>query len=193
MRETYKDILLKLARKSIEIALDQGTPCPPADTVVSAADISSLPDGLDEKRGTFVTLTINGDLRGCIGHIEPVQPLYIDVIENACSAAFRDPRFPPLNIDEVSDIIIEISLLTVPEELEYKDADDLLMRLEPGRHGVILSKGYRSSTFLPQVWGQLPDKKKFLSHLCMKAGLPPDAWKNEFPQIKVYEAEHFSE
>ncbi len=195
MPETYKHMLLKIARKSIEISLDDGDPSPPPDQVLGSLDISSdeMPPMLTEKRGTFVTLTKDGELRGCIGHIEPVQPVYIDVVENACSAAFNDPRFPPVSGNELHSLNIEVSLLSVPVEMHYGDADELLQKLVPGRHGLILKKGLRSSTFLPQVWEQLPSKEEFLSHLCMKAGLPPDEWRSGGLSVKTYEAEHFSE
>ncbi len=178
-----KKLLLKLARSVIGGKL-------------SGRDIS-LPDDispvLKEKRGCFVTLHKKGMLRGCIGTIEPVQPLIECVAENAINAAFKDPRFPPLDKSEFSQVDIEISVLTVPEKLEYKDGNDLVSKLKPGIHGVILSKGWHRSTFLPQVWDQLPVAEIFLSHLCQKGGMPGDCWKDGSVTVQVYEAEYFGE
>ena|SRR3989344_4966924 len=132
------------------------------------------------KPGTsFVTLTEkkNGDLRGCIGSLEAVQPLYADVMANALNAAFRDPRFFPLSKDELKDVKIEVSVLSEAKMLKYKDEEDLLGKLNH-KIGIILKKGYATATFLPQVWEQLPDKIDFLEHLSLKAGLNKDAWKS---------------
>jgi len=148
---------------------------------------------LKEKRGCFVTLHKRGQLRGCIGTIEPVTPLAEGVEENALNAAFRDPRFPPLTRDELGLIDIEVSVLTVPKPLEFKDGEELLEKLKPGVHGVILSRGWKRSTFLPQVWKQLPDKKIFLEHLCQKGGMGKDCWKDPETEVKVYKAEYFEE
>ncbi len=146
-----------------------------------------------KKRGTFVTLTRNGNLRGCIGHIVPHEPLIESIKNNAVAAAFRDPRFPPLQRDEWKDVDIEVSVLTDPQPLSYSDAEDLLQKLRPGIDGVIIQKGYHSATFLPQVWKQLPDKETFLNHLCMKAGLPADAWKNGDLAVLTYQVQAFEE
>jgi len=148
---------------------------------------------LKEKRGCFVTLHKQGMLRGCIGTIPPITALIEGVEENALNAAFRDPRFPPLTKEELALVDIEVSVLTVPEPLEFKDGKELLRKLKPGIHGVILSKGYKRSTFLPQVWEQLPDKARFLEHLCQKGGMGKDCWKDPDTVVEVYEAEHFEE
>ena len=150
-----------------------------------------VPDALKENRGGFVTLTINNSLRGCIGYIEPIMPLYKAVIENARNAALSDPRFDPVTASELDKICVEVSVLTVPVPLAYNDPDDLLEKLRPNIDGVILSYHGTQSTFLPQVWEQLPDKIQFLQHLSMKAGLAADSWKKA--SYKVYQAEHFKE
>ena len=175
-----KSLLLQLARSSIKSYLD-GKPL----------SHPKIPDSLMAKQGAFVTLKIGGGLRGCIGHIHPVEPLYKAVIDNAVNAAFHDPRFPPLSKEELKDIDIEVSVLSVPKPLPFKSPDDLLKKLRPDIDGVILKKGHAASTFLPQVWDDLPDKLEFLQHLSIKAGLPKDAWKES--EIQVYQAEHFSE
>ncbi len=176
--------LLKLARKTIEEKLfnkdtHQGEPAPPEKFI--------------KKRAAFVTLNIHGRLRGCIGHILPQVPLVESVKSNAISAAFKDPRFSPLSKEEWKDIEIEVSVLTVPEHLEYAGAEDLLEKLRPGIDGVILRKDYHQSTFLPQVWDQLPDKKEFLSHLCMKAGMDANEWKKGDIEVYTYHAQVFEE
>ena len=148
---------------------------------------------LTEKRGTFVTLTIDGELRGCIGNIEPVLPVYAGVMENAINAAFRDPRFNQLEQDEYEKIDIEISILTKPKNLEYKGADDLIKKLKPDKDGVIISKNGYSATFLPQVWEQIKSSEDFLSHLCIKCGLLANEWKKGDLKVQTYEVESFDE
>jgi AmmeMemoRadiSam system protein A len=177
--------LLSVARKTIEEALSQKQEKEPLGPLDSPKFL--------EKRGTFVTLTIDGCLRGCIGHIIPQESLVDGVKINAINAAFRDPRFRPLSKNELGKIKIEISVLTAPKALFYSDADDLLMKLRPGIDGVIIKKGYHQATFLPQVWAQLPDKKSFLTHLCQKAGLGGDTWKNEKLEVSVYQVQAFEE
>jgi AmmeMemoRadiSam system protein A len=152
-----------------------------------------LPEKFQEQLGTFVTLTIDGNLRGCIGHIIPRETVIEGIRENSINAAFRDPRFPPLTREEFENTEIEISILTAPEELSYTDADDLLNKLRPGVDGLIIKKGPYEATFLPQVWDQLPDKEEFLSHLCLKAGLSHDSWRKEKLQVSTYQVQAFEE
>jgi len=130
-----------------------------------------------EKLSCFVTLTKNRELRGCIGSLTPTQELWKDVQENAINAAFNDPRFLQLKKDELKQIKIEVSVLSQPRKLIYKNPDDLLDKIKKDM-GIILKKGFYNATFLPQVWEQIPDKVEFLQHLSIKAGLPADAWKN---------------
>lgn len=179
-----RNALLTLARSAIEHRLVDGAPVKRPESKSAV---------LRENRGCFVTLHKAGQLRGCIGTIEPLSPLAECVEENARNAAFRDPRFPPLSEAELPDIDIEISVLSVPRRIDFKDGQDLKRQLRPGVHGVILSRGFKRSTFLPQVWEQLPDKEKFLEHLCLKGGMPSDAWKDPKTQVEVYEAEVFGE
>lgn len=162
-----KKFLLDLARKSVEYYLENWKIMPLPE---------KLPEIFRKKRGCFVTLQKHGELRGCIGNIGPDLPLDEAVIKNAVSAAFQDPRFPPLEKEELNEVKIEISLLSLPKRLEYKDAEDLLSKLSH-KDGVIIEKDKQGATFLPQVWEQLPDKKEFLKQLCRKAGLPRDAWQ----------------
>lgn len=146
-----------------------------------------------ERRGTFATLTIDGNLRGCIGHIIPQESLIEGIKVNAINAAFRDPRFPAMSQKEWDRVKIEISILTDPEPLSYTDANDLLSKLRPGIDGVILGKGFYQATFLPQVWEQLPEKEDFLTHLCLKAGLRGDAWRKGDLEVSTYQVQAFEE
>jgi AmmeMemoRadiSam system protein A len=180
MNVEEQEFLLKLARNAIKAHFE-------GDKV----QVGDVVDNLKKERATFVTLTINGQLRGCIGHLCAVQELYKDVIENAVFAAFRDSRFPALTEAEFVKVHIEISILSKPEEFLFDETDDLLDKLSHDL-GVILSKNGRSATFLPQVWEQIPVKEEFLTHLCMKAGLAGDEWKREV-EIKTYTVNCFKE
>jgi AmmeMemoRadiSam system protein A len=132
-------------------------------------------------------------LRGCIGTLEAYQPLVQDVCEHAVAAAFHDYRFSPLKKNELSSIEIEISYLTPSVPLIYSDSADLLRQLNPDVDGVVLSDGFHRATYLPQVWEQLPDKREFLSHLCLKMGLSSSAWLEKRLQVDIYKVIHFSE
>ena len=177
--------LVAAARRTIEQKLFNRKPQEESD-----ADIPVI---FREHRGTFVTLTKGGNLRGCIGHIIPQESLLEGIRVNAINAAFRDPRFRPLSPDEWKKIKIEISILTDPKPLSYSGANDLLKKLRHGIDGVIIKKGYRQATFLPQVWEQLPKKEEFLTHLCLKAGLDGDAWKKQDLDVSTYQVQAFEE
>jgi AmmeMemoRadiSam system protein A len=179
--------LVALARKTIQENLGVQTPPNPKLTT----DLAD--DALKVKTGTFVTLTINNQLRGCIGSLEGRESMVDGVKHNAVNAAFHDPRFPALTKKELDKVHIEVSVLTDPKPLAFTDADDLLKKLRPGIDGVIIAQGYASATFLPQVWEQLPDKEEFLAHLCMKAGLSPDAWKRDTLEVRTYQVQYFEE
>jgi AmmeMemoRadiSam system protein A len=184
LSETQRQCLLRLARSVITAEL------------VQDAEVVRPIDALDDllaRCGCFVTLQKEGGLRGCIGNIEATRSLIDGVEENALNAAFKDPRFPPLEAYELSSVNIEISVLSVPQSLRYRDADDLMEKLKPGIHGVIIDKDWHSATFLPQVWRQLPRKRTFLEHLCLKAGLERSCWKDGDLSVRVYTVEHFSE
>ena len=125
---------------------------------------------------TFVTLTLNGHLRGCIGSLQAHRPLAEDVSANAVAAAFRDTRFAPLSRAEWPQTRVEVSLLETSVPMEFVDEADALARLHPGVDGLILSMGSRRATFLPQVWESLSDPRQFMAQLKLKAGLPADFW-----------------
>lgn len=184
----YGEKLVRVVRAEIARKLNPSA-LPPLEP-----DLSDIPDGLlEEKRGVFVTLHKGGRLRGCIGNIEPVKPVLEGVRENALHAALDDTRFAPVTPEELAELDIEVSLLTVPEKLDYTDPRDLLSRIIPFRHGVIVEKGPHRATFLPQVWEQLPDPEAFLTQLCLKARLDPDAWHNRDLTVFIYEVQSFTE
>lgn len=143
---------------------------------------------LEEQGATFVTLKYEHHLRGCIGSLVAHRTLLEDVISNACSAAFQDPRFHPLHERELSNISVEVSVLSVPQLLEYDDFEDLLQKVVPDIDGLILNHKGQQGTFLPQVWEELKSPKEFLEHLCMKAGLSPIIFE-EHPSIYRYRVE----
>ena len=154
-------------------------------------DINSDEKWLMENKATFVTLTISGNLRGCIGSLEAYRSLYTDIIENSFNAAFRDPRFPPLDENEFNNTDIEVSVLTPKKELIYNDIDDLKSKLFIGEDGVYLTHKGHGATFLPQVWEQLPNFKSFFSHLLLKAGLPEEILYHGHPKIETYKVQKF--
>jgi AmmeMemoRadiSam system protein A len=143
--------------------------------------------------GTFVTINMEGRLRGCIGNLAAQGTVLEGIRHNSIHAAFKDPRFPPLSESELSRIDIEISILSDPKPLDYKNSDDLIDKLRVHVDGVILKKGFSSATFLPQVWKQLPDAKEFLSHLCLKAGLAANEWQKGNLEILTYQVQYFEE
>jgi len=175
LNKEHQQRLLALAKKAIEHGLRTGRPLKivPAD----------FPAELTEPRATFVTLEKHHQLRGCIGMLEAVRPLAEDIAENAYAAAFKDPRFPPLEAGELNELDIHISILTQPEAVAFTSEQDLLTKLEPGIDGLILEEGRRRGTFLPSVWESLPEPGQFLRHLKQKAGLAPDYWSDA---IRVY-------
>jgi AmmeMemoRadiSam system protein B/AmmeMemoRadiSam system protein A len=152
--------LLAIARAAIEHKLfDKVAPAPQGSWLRQAG-------------ASFVTLTRDGELRGCIGSLQAHRPLIVDVAENAVAAAFRDPRFPPMTAGEWPSVRVEVSLLSAPKPLRFADEADLLAQIRPGEDGVILECDGRRGTFLPQVWETLPDKRQFFDHLVRKTGLP---------------------
>ena len=146
------------------------------------------PQKFQAKGGVFVTLTLNGELRGCIGYPLPEAPIARAVAENAVNAAFNDPRFPPLSRQEFNNLEIEITLLTVPKKIEFSNPEGLLKKIKIGRDGLMLRLGPYVGLFLPQVpveqgW----DKEQYLSHLCIKAGLEPDAWLKKQVSLESFQ------
>jgi AmmeMemoRadiSam system protein A len=173
--EAQRQILLRLAADSIRHGMANGLPL-----VVRPGD---YPPALRARRASFVTLNRQGRLRGCIGHLEAGQSLVEDVAENAWSAAFRDPRFPPLGESELAGLDIHISVLSPPQPLAFGSEQDLLAQIRPGVDGLILEDGLARGTFLPAVWASVPRVDDFWRHLKHKAGLASDHWSDS---LKVY-------
>lgn len=176
--------LLDVARRSIETGLRTGRPY-----VVTPSEYHR---DLKAVRASFVTLQIDGQLRGCIGHLEAVQPLVVDVAENAFAAAFRDPRFTPLREDEWPNVKIHLSILTPPEPMSFSDEGDLIAQIRPYEDGLIIQDGPNRGTFLPSVWESLPDPRDFLAHLKSKAGLAANHWSDQ-TEVYRYHTESFGE
>ncbi|HEX7433029.1 MAG TPA: AmmeMemoRadiSam system protein A [Anaerolineaceae bacterium] len=178
-------ILLKLARQRMTLAVREKKRL--------ILDLQTYSPMLQQPGASFVTLTIEDGLRGCIGALEAYQPLVEDVVEHAIGAALEDYRFLPVSPNELDRIKIEISRLTQPQPLSYTDSRDLIARLHPGQDGVILKDGVRRATFLPQVWEKLPDPEQFLGNLCEKMGAPYNLWQHKPLQVLIYQVEEFHE
>lgn len=177
LNKDQQKFLLDLARRAIREHLKSG----------KTLKVKVKDETLREKRGALVTLKVNDELRGCIGYPLPYKPLYETVAEVAVSAATQDFRFKPLSLGELDETKIEISVLSLP-----RPVDDI-KEIEIGKHGIVISKGFNKGLLLPQVpveWDW--DVETFLSHGCLKAGLPEDEWKKE-AQIEIFEAQVFSE
>lgn len=175
-------LLLTLARTTLKHKLAGGnTPKKPDDPALWSS------------AATFVTLKISGNLRGCIGNLQPAGALWEGIRDNAINAAFHDPRFSVLKPEELEKVHLDISILSPPQPLTYSNPEALLTQLRPGIDGVIVRDGRRSATFLPQVWQQLPDPQQFLGHLCLKAGLSERAWREKTLEIQIYQVQCFAE
>ena len=178
-------VLLRFAREAIE-ATAGGRKLP-------ELKLSEIPLSLRRVASSFVTIFKQGQLRGCIGGLKADLPLAQDVRLHAAAAASRDPRFVPVQQDELAEIEIEISILSEPQPLDYVDPGDLLEKLEPGKDGVVLEVGEHRATFLPQVWERAPSSEDFLGMLCQKAQLPADYWLRHHPEIKTYRVQKIHE
>lgn len=185
LTEEEKKILLRLAREALEGGV-RGEKLP-------KLKLATFTARLREDGASFVTLTKRGDLRGCVGALEPYQPLAEDVREHSVAAALDDFRFSPVQPAELNEISIEVSRLSVPIPLEYNSPEDLLTKLKPNVDGVILRDGRHRATFLPQVWEKLPDRVEFLENLCYKLGAEPNAWRKKHFEIAIYRVEEFHE
>ena len=185
LTQADKELLLAIARQAIEQGVNGGQ--------VRQLDHSGLSDALLENGASFVTLTIDGRLRGCIGALEAYQCLADDVQEHALAAAFDDYRFPPVTLNEVHQLHLEISRLTPPVPLAYNNPEDLPALLTPHEDGVIIRDGRQRATFLPQVWRQVPDPERFLDQLCMKMGAAPSLWRKKMLEVSIYHVEEWSE
>ncbi len=180
-----RQYLLQLASETVTRAAE-GRKLP-------SVDLSALSEDLRRDGASFVTLTKRDNLRGCIGSLQARRPLVLDVRENAVSAALRDPRFPAVSPDELDDLHIEVSVLSIPQPLSYDGPDDLVAKLRPRVDGVVVERDWNRATFLPQVWDKLPDPHQFLRRLCVKAGLPPDAYQRPGLQVYTYQVEELEQ
>lgn len=185
--DELKKELLNLAQVSIEHGLKFGS--------VLSISLSDLSEPLREEGASFVTLfkrkkSGQKELRGCIGMLQAMRPLGVDVVDNAYSAAFRDMRFSPLKEHELKDLLIKISVLSPSSPLLFDSEEDLLNKIRPQIDGLVLIDGFNRGTFLPSVWEQLPNPVDFLNHLKMKAGLPMDYWSDNI-KIERYTTDEF--
>jgi len=187
MTKSEKKYLLELSRRTLEKYLKE-------KTILAIDEESLVFPLLKEKKGVFITLYKDNQLRGCIGNLYSEKPIFESIIENTLASALFDPRFPPLEEDELENIKISISVLTEPKPLpQFKDIKELLNYLKKKKPGLVIKKGESEATFLPQVWKELKNPEEFLTHLCLKAGLNPQSWKNSDLTFLEYEVEEIQE
>ena len=180
-----RNLALKLARQALEEWVHTNS--------LSKLELDRIPLRLRQIGATFVTLTINEQLRGCVGALEATLPLAEDVRQHAVAAACQDYRFSPVQIDELPLISIEVSCLTPLIKVDYESSNDLIKKLRPEIDGVVLKDGARRATFLPQVWVKIPDPKLFLDLLCEKLGAPAQYWRQKNLDVYTYQVEIFRE
>lgn len=182
--DSEKRELLAIARKTIRQGCVQGQPAEPV--------LKDQSEAFTQQAACFVTLHKHGTLRGCIGSTAAHRSLLEDVIHNAHASAFGDPRFPPVTEDELSELRIEISILTPQQPLAVANEDELLHTIRPGIDGLLIRNAQYSATFLPQVWQQLPSSRQFLQHLKRKAGMAPGEWPDDM-ECFCYQCIKFAE
>ena len=182
--DSEKRQLLSIARETISRGCLQDQPRKP--------ELQDQPKAFTQQAACFVTLHKHGALRGCIGSTTAHQSLLEDVIHNAYASAFRDPRFPPVTENELSELRIEISILTPQQPLTVANEDELLHTIRPGIDGLLIRNTRYSATFLPQVWQQLPSPRQFLQHLKRKAGMAPEEWPDDM-ECFCYQCVEFAE
>jgi uncharacterized protein len=166
-----QSILLNLARKAIEYGLHYGNSLP--------INPSEFSEELRPPTAVFVTLAVNDQLRGCIGTLDPVNPLVVAVVKNAHASAFSDPRFTPITSVELQQLDVHISVLSTLEPMSFTSELDLLQQVRPGIDGLLLEEGYHRGTLLPSVWQDIPQKTEFLRRLKLKAGLAASYWSSQ--------------
>lgn len=177
--------LLGIARQALEDGV-YGRP-------LARLNLEALPKRLRENGACFVTLYCGDQLRGCVGSLEPRQPLAEEVRVQAVAAALQDYRFASVQIEDLPGLKISISLLAKPRKLAYACPEELISRLRPGIDGVVLKDGFRRATFLPQVWDKIPDKALFLSTLCQKMGASENLWRLKLLEVLTYQVEEIRE
>ena len=182
LNESQKQQLREIAKYSIVNGLNNGKS--------ANFELNDYDEDLQTKRATFVTLHKYGQLRGCIGILEPLRPLAEDIAHNAFAAAFSDNRFSPVSADEIDHLDIHISILATPEEMTFTSEEDLVSQLRPGIDGLIMQEGTQRGTFLPSVWESVTDRVDFLNHLKQKSGLPINYWSDTI-RLQRYTVEEF--
>jgi AmmeMemoRadiSam system protein A len=186
MNKEDQKYLLQLARRTLEKHFQ--------NKEILQLESDDLPNSLNEIKGVFISLFKNKELRGCIGSLKGERPLFQGVIDNSLASALYDPRFKPLEKDELRDIEIEISIIEPMKKVpNFKNPQDLLSYLNKNHPGILIKKGAFQATFLPQVWEELTTAEIFLSHLCKKAGLDQDQWKKTDLDIYEYKVNNFKE
>jgi len=185
LSEIDKKKLLKIAREAITRAV--------RNEQLIRIELQEHSQLLRDPGASFVTLTIQEKLRGCIGTLEANQPLILDVQEHAVAAAMEDYRFPVVREEELQLINIEVSRLTPVHLVDYSTPENLVSKIRVNVDGVLIKASGRRATFLPQVWEKVPDPEQFLSQLCVKMGAPPDLWRRRRVQIYTYQVEKFKE
>lgn len=158
-------------------------------------NLDILPSSFKSNGAVFVTIKNRTDnsLRGCIGSLIAHRPLYEDIVANAISSAFNDPRFHPLKKEELPHVRLELSILTEPSRLHYATTNELLEKITPGKDGLIIKFEDSQATFLPSVWTEIPEKEQFLSLLCKKAGFDSHFFKTGKLDVYIYRADKFEE
>ncbi len=184
--------LPKLVRQCLVYYYNNQQKISSADLLAKITDPKLL-QLLKSKQAIFVTLTINQELRGCIGSLTAHRSLTQELIEHSYNAAFLDQRFTPLPPEELNQISIEVSVLSPRVEVKYCSLDDLFQQIVPQIDGIFLNNYHNSATFLPQVWEVLPDHKLFFKHLCAKAGLAYNILVENATKIEKYQVEKFCE
>ncbi|MDO5580067.1 MAG: AmmeMemoRadiSam system protein B [Planctomycetia bacterium] len=184
LKEYYSDLIRDSVRKAISFGLKE-------HSKMKRSDLEKIPPVLEQQGACFITLEIEGRLRGCIGSIIARRPLIDDILDHSWNAAFSDPRFDPLSQKEFEKISISISLLSPPIPLLFKSEEEMKDQIRPFRDGLIISDGYRQAVYLPSVWEQLPDKDQFLRNLKIKAGMSPDHFSKSF-EAHVFTTEYIT-
>lgn len=185
MKQKDKKYLLELARRTLEKYFQNKD--------ILQIEIDDLSDSLKEKKGVFISLWENETLRGCVGCLEGIKPIFEMVIENSLASALFDSRFLPVKKEELNKIKIEISIIEPLKKIGFSNNEGLIKHLKKNQPGILIKKGAHQATFLPQVWEDLKTPEEFLSHLCSKAGMKEDCWKNIDFEIYQYQANVFKE
>ncbi|MDO5552555.1 MAG: AmmeMemoRadiSam system protein B [Planctomycetia bacterium] len=185
LKQHYSRYILETVRHNIESELNRGRP-------LTRGELGVIPAVMERDGACFVTLHLNGNLRGCIGSIQSRGPLIDDLLANSWNAAFGDPRFPPITQQEWKDISLDVSLLTPSWPIQFRTQEEMLAQIEPFRHGLIIADRGHRAVFLPSVWEQLPEKEAFLAHLKVKAGMPRDHFSPTF-EARLFTSEMIQE